>query len=169
MGAADVLVQARRSAGLSQRELGDRAGVPQSAVSAYERDRKQPSLPVLMRLVAAAGFALELRLVPVAAPPDPFTGPVGRRVQRHRHAIRGLLAAAGFGHPEVFGSVARGEDRPDSDIDVLVDLPEGVGLFALAGIKRQASELAGVPVDLVPRAGLRPEVAARISADLVRL
>lgn len=169
MGAAEILVQARRLAGLSQRELGERAGVPQSAVSAYERDRKQPSLPVLTRLVGAAGFALDLQLVPAAAPTEAFTGPVGRRVQRHRQAIRELLTTGGFARPEVFGSVARGEDRPDSDIDVLVDLPDGVGLFALAGMKRQASELAGVPVDLVPRDGLKPEVAARISADLVLL
>lgn len=143
--------------------------MPQSAVSAYERDRKQPSLPVLTRLIAAAGFDLNLHLVPAAVRTEPFTGPVGRRVQRHRHAIRALLTAAGFANPEVFGSVARGEDRPDSDIDVLVDLPGGVGLFALAGVKRQVSDLAGVPVDLVPRDGLRPEVAARIAADLVLL
>lgn len=169
MDAAEVLADARRRAGLSQDQLGARAGVPQSAVSAYERGRKQPTVPVLARLVAAAGFTLNLQLTAGEAPPAPFVGPVGRRLQRHRDGVRQLLSEAGFGRPEVFGSVARGEDRPDSDVDVLVDVPAGIGLFALAGAKRQASELAGVAIDLVPRDGLRPEVAARIVADLVRL
>ena len=169
VNAAEVLGEARRRAGLTQHELGARAGLPQSAVSAYERGRKQPTMPVLARLVAAAGFTLDLQLVPAAAPPAPFVGPVGRRLQRNRDGVRALLSEAGFGRPEVFGSVARGEDRPDSDVDVLVDLPAGIGLFALAGAKRQASELAGVPVDLVPRSGLRPEIAARIVDDLAPL
>lgn len=169
MDARALLVEARRRAGLSQVELGVRAGVPQSAVSAYERGRKQPSMPVLVRLVAAAGFGLDLQLIPARTPPAPFFGPVGRRLQRHRDGVRQLLHDAGFGRPEVFGSVARGEDQPRSDVDVLVDLPREIGLFALARAKRQVSELVGVPVDLVPRDGLRPEVAARIAADLVPL
>lgn len=138
-------------------------------MSAYERGRKQPTVPVLARLVAAAGFTLDLQLIAAATPPPPFAGPVGRRLQRNRDGVRRLLSEAGFGRPQVFGSVARGEDRPDSDLDILIDIPDGTGLFALAGVQRRASELVGVRVDLVPRDGLRPEVAARIAADLMQL
>lgn len=168
---AGVLVRtARQRAGLGQRELGVRAGVPQSAVSAYESGRTQPSMPVLERLVAAAGFELEVQLTASSAPVRrAFTGPVGRRVQRKRAALRQLLTDAGFGRPEVFGSVARGEDRSDSDVDVLVDVPAGTGLFALAGMRRQAAAVVGVPVDLVPRDGLKAAVSASIAADLVAL
>jgi len=62
--AADVIVTARRRAGMTQHQLADRALVPQSMVSAYERGRREPTLPTLARLVGATGFRLELELVP---------------------------------------------------------------------------------------------------------
>ncbi|MCU1479576.1 MAG: transcriptional regulator, family [Subtercola sp.] len=74
-----------------------------------------------------------------------------------------------FERPEIFGSIARGDDRPDSDVDVLVDVPDGVGLFALAAMKREAEDLLGMPVDLVPRAGLKSTIAETIARDLVPL
>ncbi|MEX1009389.1 MAG: helix-turn-helix transcriptional regulator [Acidimicrobiia bacterium] len=60
--AGDLLRLARAKAGLTQSELAARAGVAQSLVSAYENGRRQPTLPVLKRLVAAAGFELRARL-----------------------------------------------------------------------------------------------------------
>lgn len=51
-------------AGISQRELARRAGVPQSMISAYERGRREPTLPTLLRILRAAGFDLRLHLVP---------------------------------------------------------------------------------------------------------
>ena len=66
---ADLLRDARRRAGLSQRELAVRAGVSQPVVAAYEAGRNQPSVPQLARLVGAAGFTLDLHLRP--AGPDP--------------------------------------------------------------------------------------------------
>jgi DNA-binding transcriptional regulator YiaG len=60
--AAAVLRDARRRAGLSQVELGRRAGVTQSVVSAYESGARQPSLPMLARLVGATGLELDIRL-----------------------------------------------------------------------------------------------------------
>ena len=47
---------------MSQRELAERAGVPVTMVSAYERDRRQPTLTTLLRLLRAAGFDLRLHL-----------------------------------------------------------------------------------------------------------
>lgn len=58
---------ARQKADLSQVQLAERARVPQSAISAYERGVRQPTLPTLFRLLAAAGLDLRLRL---AAPDD---------------------------------------------------------------------------------------------------
>jgi transcriptional regulator with XRE-family HTH domain len=49
-------------AGMSQRELAERAGVPVTMISAYERDQRQPTLSTLLRLLRAAGFDLRLRL-----------------------------------------------------------------------------------------------------------
>jgi transcriptional regulator with XRE-family HTH domain len=60
---ASALVQlARLKAGMSQRELADRAGVPTTMISAYERDKRQPTLETLLRLLRAAGFDLRMRL-----------------------------------------------------------------------------------------------------------
>jgi transcriptional regulator with XRE-family HTH domain len=57
-----LLQLARLKAGMSQRELAERAGVPVTMISAYERDQRQPTLATLLRLVRAAGFDLRLHL-----------------------------------------------------------------------------------------------------------
>ncbi len=62
--AAGLLQLARYEAGLTQAELAARAGVPASMVSAYERDRRQPTLTTLLKLLRAAGFELRLHLEP---------------------------------------------------------------------------------------------------------
>lgn len=61
---AALLQLARLKAGLSQGELARRAGVPPTMVSAYERDRRQPTLATLLRLLRAAGFELRFHLAP---------------------------------------------------------------------------------------------------------
>lgn len=60
--AASILALARLKAGLTQQQLGERAGVPATMISAYERDLRQPTLPTLERLLAAAGLELRLHL-----------------------------------------------------------------------------------------------------------
>jgi predicted nucleotidyltransferase len=69
----------------------------------------------------------------------------------------------------VFGSFARGEDRPDSDIDLLVELPTGMGLLTLGHAQQALEDLLGSPVDLVPEADLKLGGRAAVAADLVRL
>jgi len=65
--AAALLQLARLKAGMSQRQLADAASVPTTMISAYERDKRQPSLATLMRLVNAAGFELTMKLEPLDA------------------------------------------------------------------------------------------------------
>jgi transcriptional regulator with XRE-family HTH domain len=62
--AAALLQLARLKAGLSQRQLAERASVPTTMISAYERDQRQPTIPTLLRLLRAAGFDLRMRLEP---------------------------------------------------------------------------------------------------------
>ncbi|HUF32960.1 MAG TPA: helix-turn-helix transcriptional regulator [Acidimicrobiales bacterium] len=69
--APSLLLRARRAGGLSQRELAGRAGVTQPVIAAYERGRRQPSLPTLRRLVRAAGYDLDIGLRPLPPRPDP--------------------------------------------------------------------------------------------------
>ena len=62
-----------------------------------------------------------------------LSGPVGRQVRRKRRDLVAAAAAHDVTNLRVFGSVARGEDRPDSDVDLLVDLPPDIGLLGLGG------------------------------------
>lgn len=62
----------------------------------------------------------------------------------------------------VFGSVARGEDRPDSDIDLLVNLEPGRSLMDLARLLRELNTLLDHPVDVITEAGLRPRIKDQV-------
>ena len=55
----------------------------------------------------------------------------------------------------LFGSAARGDDRPDSDIDLLVDFDEDSSLFDLMRMSRELEALLGRPVDVVSAGGLK--------------
>jgi transcriptional regulator with XRE-family HTH domain len=59
--AAALLRRTRREAGLTQAELARRAGMTQPVVAAYEAGRREPTLPMLRKLLAAAGAELETR------------------------------------------------------------------------------------------------------------
>lgn len=69
----------------------------------------------------------------------------------------------------MFGSVARGEDRPDSDVDLLADLPPGLSLFGLGRVEADLEAILGCRVDLIPAGDLKPGVRARVERDLVAL
>jgi predicted nucleotidyltransferase len=155
---------------MTQVQLATHAGTTQSVVSAYESGRREPSLPVLLGLLAATGHSLQGSLV--ASPPDEssqLSGPLGRRVRRHRARIKDVAASYGAGNVRVIGSVARGAESADSDVDLLLDLPAGVGLFTLGRLRHDLEELLHARVDLVPADGLKPEVRANVESGLVPL
>jgi hypothetical protein len=76
------------------------------------------------------------------------------------HGVSGL---------RVFGSVARGEDRSDSDVDLLVDLPEHMSLFGLARLQAELESILCARVDLVPSGDFKPDVRSHADRDLVEL
>ncbi|MGO8872889.1 MAG: helix-turn-helix domain-containing protein [Acidimicrobiales bacterium] len=157
-----VLRNARRKARLSQVELARRAGVTQSVVSAYESGVRQPSVPMLERLVAATGFDLELS---VRRPASPRSGPLGERLRQQRDRVREIAAGHGLTNVRVFGSVARGEERPDSDIDLLVDVAPHVGLLELGRCRAELEALLRARVDLVPAADLKAGVTDQVISE----
>jgi hypothetical protein len=165
-----LLREARRRAGLSQTELARRAGVPQSTVSEYEGGRREPALRTLTRLVAATGHELTLDLArtdpSVRGLPDTA---LGRRVRQHRQALLDAVATAGGSNLRVFGSVARGEDGPDSDVDLLVDLPPDTSLFAVLALEGTLERILKVKVDLATEGDLKARVRAKAVADAVAL
>src|SRR5882757_9088445 len=140
--AGAMLREARRRARLSQTDLARRAGVAQSVISVYESDRREPGFRMLTKLIEATGHQLSLELRPPTQ--DQLGLPdtrLGRRLRRHRRAVLELTQGAGAHNPRVFGSIARAEDTDTSDIDLLVDLDDNVGIVALAGLTRELTEL----------------------------
>lgn len=157
-----VVTRARVLAGMTQHELAEAAGLTQSVVSAYETGRRQPTLPRLCRLLAAAGFepAIELR-------PRGSAGGDGRlldAVRSHLEEIRRIAARHGASNVRVFGSAARGDDGEGSDIDLLVDLDDNADLFSLVRLERDLAELLGVNVDVIPASAVSDD---RILAEAV--
>jgi predicted nucleotidyltransferase len=65
----------------------------------------------------------------------------------------------------VFGSVVRGEDKPDSDIDLLVDFAPEASLLDLVGLQQDAEALLGRQVDVVTPDGVSPFLKERILAE----
>jgi predicted nucleotidyltransferase len=65
----------------------------------------------------------------------------------------------------VFGSVARGEDKPASDIDLIADFPTGTSLLTVIGLEQALRDLLGVAVDLGPADALREDVRNRVLAE----
>jgi len=138
-------------------------------ISAYESGHRQPAIPALAALVDAAGYELVMGLRPQPQRLRRLSGPVGRRVRRHRNDLIAAAEAHGVKNLRVFGSVARGEDRPDSDVDLLADLPPGLSLFGLGRAEAELEAILGSRVDLIPAEDLKPGVRARVERDLVAL
>jgi predicted nucleotidyltransferase len=89
----------------------------------------------------------------------------------NREAIDAILARYAATNPRLFGSVARGDAQPDSDIDLLVDLDDAGGnaFLRLAGLGEELTQLLGVSVDVVAEELLRAEVSATARRDLLAL
>jgi hypothetical protein len=85
------------------------------------------------------------------------------RLAAHREALRQL----GVKSLAVFGSVARDEARPDSDVDVLVEFGRPVGLFDFVRVQIRLEEILGCRVDLATPDALRPSMRERILSEAV--
>ncbi|MFT3854922.1 MAG: helix-turn-helix domain-containing protein [Ilumatobacteraceae bacterium] len=150
MSAAEQIREARRRAGLTQAQLARRCATSQARLSTYESGRVVPTDQTLRRVLRAA------RPLPSEA------------LDAHVDEVHALAAEHGLRNVRVFGSVVRGHDGWDSDIDLLVDPPDETGLRAvgvIAGFADAASELLCVKVDVVADTWLKPLVAEAILAE----
>ena len=119
-------------------------GVTQAEI-ARAIGRGQPEVSRLLRLHGRTPLAMELR--------------------RRAGDIRRVVAESGGSHVRVFGSVATGQDRPESDIDLLFTMNHALSLLELGALERRIGELVGTPVDLVPEQALRPDLRSRVLAE----
>ena len=154
-------------ADLTQSALAHRAGTSQAAVARYESGASSPAVATLERLLAACGRTLELS-TRYASTRD-LSGLRARRLRAAKQELLKCAAKHGARNLRVFGSVARGDDRPDSDVDLLVDLDAGRSLLDLAELRDALSDLLGERVDVATLDLLKPEVAEVAAAEAVPL
>lgn len=137
MNPTSRVTQIRKRAGLTQNQLADLSGVAQPNIAAYEKGTRRPSVTMLARLEAAAK-------------PRPST-----MLAKHKTEIKELASLHKALDIKVFGSVARGEDHPGSDLDLLVRFAPDASLFDQAGLAQDIEDILGVHVDVVSEGGLR--------------
>lgn len=92
-----------------------------------------------------------------------------RRVLANRSAIKTIASRHGATNLRLFGSVARGEERSGSDIDLLATLEKGRTLFDLAAIRSELEELLGAAVEVVPDSNLSGELRDEILGEALTL
>jgi hypothetical protein len=90
-------------------------------------------------------------------------------LQRYRSEILDLALRHGARNVRVFGSLARGEGREDSDLDLLVTLGEGRSLLDLVGLKQDLEDLVHRSVDVVTEKALSPYLRERVLSEAVPL
>ncbi len=88
---------------------------------------------------------------------------------QHREAIRQLVLEAGMANPRVFGSVARGEDREDSDLDILVDPAPRASLLTMVRLQSQLEKATGIKIDLRTPEEIHPRFRDKVLAEAASL
>ncbi len=166
-----ILRNARLDADLSQIELATRAGTSQPALARYEAGATLPTLPTLERLISACGRHLQVH-APLATESSPFAtsmrgqlGPQARQLRRRRRSLLDAAQDHGVTKLRVFGSLARGEANPLSDVDLLVDLKPGRTLLDLAAFRREAAQILDMPVDVATADMLKERIRDEVLAE----
>ena len=90
-------------------------------------------------------------------------------IRDHRDEILRLAREHGARNVRLFGSAARGEDRPDSDLDLLVDMDDGRSLVDHVALKQDLEDLLGREIDVVTERSLHPRLRERVLREAVAL
>lgn len=147
-GFADWLKLRRAAAGVTQRELAAASGVKQPLIAAIESGTRQPSVSVR----TALEDALPVRPSQIL------------RVARDQ--VLAAVLAIGGDNVRIFGSIARGTDGPDSDVDLLVSFPQGSDIVTLLSLEEDLSKLLTVPVDVVSAGSSGPVLAQALAEGI---
>jgi len=92
----------------------------------------------------------------------PTAAAIKETLRQHLPTLREEYGVESFA---LFGSYVRGEERPDSDIDLLVTFEDPPGLLAFIELERTLSDLLGQSVDLVTENTLKPRIGDRVRRE----
>jgi uncharacterized protein len=137
MDASTAIRRTREVAEMKQGPFARLVGTSQPSLSDYERGARVPSDATLRRILLKSGVR----------PTDVLAA--------YREDVLAVCERYGAADVRVIGSVARGEDSADSDIDLLMRFPDGTSLLDVAALQRDLEQLLGRSVDVVSEAGLR--------------
>jgi uncharacterized protein len=96
-------------------------------------------------------------------------GPRAQELRQHRRRLLDAARGRGVRRVRVFGSLARGEEVPASDVDFLVELEPGRTLLDLAAFRREAEAILGMPVDVATPDMLKERIRAGVETEAVPL
>ncbi|MDO5618097.1 XRE family transcriptional regulator [Kocuria sp.] len=148
--AAELVRLARTDAQLTQAQLAQRTGMRQPSLAQIELGTRKVSSEMLERILRAANYRPSL---PVA---------------EHAQEIKAAAQKYGQSNVRVFGSMVRGQDDFNSDIDLLVTPSPETDLFHLALFARDVQRLTGFPADVVADTSVIPTMR-EIQAEAVAL
>lgn len=169
MNVSELLVSTRKQAGLTQADLAIRSGTSQATLSRYEAGDAVPTIATLERLLAAAGATLTLGAKPSGRMLN-ARSPRMTKLRQHRAEILAILKKHHASNPRVFGSVARGDDGPASDIDLLIEIDmHNRNLFDLYTVELELEDLLAEKVDINPVSTLRAEIREHAVQESVPL
>lgn len=86
-------------------------------------------------------------------------------LSKNRSAVVAIAHRFPVSNPRVFGSVVRGDDHEDSDLDILVDTLPDTSLFDLGGLQLELEKLLGVPVDVRTPGDLHPKFRSAVLSE----
>jgi predicted nucleotidyltransferase len=135
-----------------------------AVVEQLARDPRRRLVVLRNNRPVAVISGLEADLSPRAA-----AGTLRAQLLRKRRMIGAIAHAHGARAVRLFGSAARGEERPESDIDLLVEFDPGRSLLDLIGLENDLSDALGRKVDVVTLAGAKPRVRAAALRDAVQI
>lgn len=90
-------------------------------------------------------------------------------IKEIKDAIIPILVRHHIKRAGIFGSMAKGEVTPESDIDILVELGEQISLLEFVGIKYELEDLLGKKVDLVEYQAVKPKLKNQIMSEEIRI
>lgn len=147
MDVSTMIRRTREATGMTQDAFARLVRTSQPTLSSYEHAVRTPSPGTLRSLLQRSGVR----------PTDLLAA--------HRDDVLDVCGRHGATDVRVIGSVVRGEDTADSDIDLLVRFAEGTSLLDVAALEGELEELLGRDVDVISEGGLRLPDDAHVLAD----